>query len=113
MRLATLRDGSLDGCLVVVSRDLTRAVAASAIAPNLLDALQLNPNSANDSLSTMPLSASRGTTIASRPPGLTKPVAAATKGAHALASAVSSAPQLRATSRARRFDASERPCVRR
>ncbi|TMH03825.1 MAG: fumarylacetoacetate hydrolase family protein [Betaproteobacteria bacterium] len=40
MRLATLRDGSLDGCLVVVSRDLTRAVAASAIAPNLLDALQ-------------------------------------------------------------------------
>jgi len=40
MRLATLRDGSLDGRLIVVSRDLTRAVAASSIAPNLLDALQ-------------------------------------------------------------------------
>jgi len=40
MRLATLRDGSLDGRLIVVSRDLTRAVAASSIAPNLLDVLQ-------------------------------------------------------------------------
>lgn len=40
MRLATLRDGSLDGRLIVVSRDLSRAVAASSIAPNLLDALQ-------------------------------------------------------------------------
>jgi fumarylacetoacetate (FAA) hydrolase len=40
MRLATLRDGSLDGRLIVVSRDLTRAVAATSIAPNLLDALQ-------------------------------------------------------------------------
>lgn len=40
MRLATLRDGSLDGRLIVVSRDLTRAVAATSIALNLLDALQ-------------------------------------------------------------------------
>jgi fumarylacetoacetate (FAA) hydrolase len=40
MRLATLRDGSLDGRLIVVSRDLTRAAGASSIAPNLLDALQ-------------------------------------------------------------------------
>jgi fumarylacetoacetate (FAA) hydrolase len=40
MKLATLKDGSLDGRLVVVSRDLRHAVAASAIAPSLLDALQ-------------------------------------------------------------------------
>ena len=40
MRLATLRDGSLDGRLIVVSRDLTRAVATASISPNLLDALQ-------------------------------------------------------------------------
>ncbi len=40
MKLATLRDGSLDGRLVVVSRDLKRAVAVPAIAANLLDALQ-------------------------------------------------------------------------
>lgn len=40
MRLATLRDGSLDGRLIVVSRDLTRAAGATSIAPNLLDALQ-------------------------------------------------------------------------
>jgi fumarylacetoacetate (FAA) hydrolase len=40
MRLATLRDGSLDGRLIVVSRDLRRAVAATSIAPSLIDALQ-------------------------------------------------------------------------
>jgi fumarylacetoacetate (FAA) hydrolase len=40
MRLATLRDGSLDGRLIVVSRDLLRAVAATSIAPTLIDALQ-------------------------------------------------------------------------
>jgi len=40
MKFATLADGSLDGCLVVVSTDLSRAVEASAIAPNLLYALQ-------------------------------------------------------------------------
>lgn len=40
MKLATLKNDSLDGRLVVVSRDLTRAVDASAIAPNLLTALQ-------------------------------------------------------------------------
>ena len=40
MKLATLKDGSLDGRLVVVSRDLQQAVAAPTIAPNLLDALQ-------------------------------------------------------------------------
>jgi len=40
MRLATLRDGSPDVRLIVVSRDLTRAVAVSSIAPSLLDALQ-------------------------------------------------------------------------
>jgi fumarylacetoacetate (FAA) hydrolase len=39
MKLATLRDGTPDGRLVVVSRDLTRAVDASAIAPSLLQAL--------------------------------------------------------------------------
>jgi fumarylacetoacetate (FAA) hydrolase len=40
MKLATLKDGTLDGRLVVVSRDLRHAVAAPAIAPSLLQALQ-------------------------------------------------------------------------
>lgn len=39
MKFATLRNGSRDGQLLVVSRDLTRAVAAP-IAPSLLDALE-------------------------------------------------------------------------
>ena len=39
MKLATLDDGSRDGRLLVVSRDLARAVDASAIAPNLQSAL--------------------------------------------------------------------------
>lgn len=40
MKLATLKNGSRDGRLVVVSRDLKRCVDASAIAPNLLAALE-------------------------------------------------------------------------
>jgi fumarylacetoacetate (FAA) hydrolase len=40
MRLSTLKDGSLDGRLVIVSRDQRRAVAASACAASLLDAVQ-------------------------------------------------------------------------
>jgi fumarylacetoacetate (FAA) hydrolase len=40
MKFATLKDGLLDGRLVVVSRDLREAVAAPRIAPTLLDALQ-------------------------------------------------------------------------
>ncbi|WP_028311699.1 fumarylacetoacetate hydrolase family protein [Derxia gummosa] len=39
MKLATLRNGRRDGRLVVVSRDLARAVGASAIAPTLAAAL--------------------------------------------------------------------------
>ncbi len=39
MKLATLRNGSRDGRLVVVSRDLTQAVDAAAIAPTLRSAL--------------------------------------------------------------------------
>jgi fumarylacetoacetate (FAA) hydrolase len=39
MKLASLRDGGPDGRLLVVSRDLTRAVAADDIAPTLLDAV--------------------------------------------------------------------------
>ncbi len=39
MKLATLRDGSPDGRLLVVSRDLSRAVDAASIAPTLLAAL--------------------------------------------------------------------------
>lgn len=39
MKLATLRDGSRDGRLVVVDRDLTRCVAAPSIAPTLQAAL--------------------------------------------------------------------------
>ena len=41
MIFATLRDGSRDGSLAVVSRDLTRAVVAQAIAPNLKTLQQL------------------------------------------------------------------------
>lgn len=40
MKFATLKDGSLDGRLVVVSRDLRRAIAVPEIAPCLLQALQ-------------------------------------------------------------------------
>jgi len=40
MKLATLKDGSLDGRLIVVSRDGRHAVAVPEIAPSLLDALQ-------------------------------------------------------------------------
>ncbi len=39
MKLATLRRGGRDGELVVVSRDLSRAVLAEAVAPNLQAAL--------------------------------------------------------------------------
>jgi fumarylacetoacetate (FAA) hydrolase len=39
VKLATLRNGTRDGQLVVVSRDLTRAVPAGAIAATLQDAL--------------------------------------------------------------------------
>ncbi len=39
MKLATLKDGTRDGQLVVVSRDLGRAVAATGIAPTLQAAL--------------------------------------------------------------------------
>ncbi len=40
MKLASLRDGSRDGVFVVVSEDLGRAAAATAIAPSLLAALE-------------------------------------------------------------------------
>lgn len=40
MKLATLRNGSKDGRLVVVSRDLQRAVDATSIAPSLLAAVE-------------------------------------------------------------------------
>ncbi|WP_348755428.1 fumarylacetoacetate hydrolase family protein, partial [uncultured Aquincola sp.] len=40
MKFATLKDGSLDGQLIVVSRDLQRAMAVPRIAPSLIDAMQ-------------------------------------------------------------------------
>src|SRR3954467_12861371 len=40
MKLATLRNGSPDGQLLVVSRDLKRAASATAVASNLLAALE-------------------------------------------------------------------------
>ncbi|MFG1266774.1 fumarylacetoacetate hydrolase family protein [Xanthobacter sp. DSM 14520] len=40
MKFATYADGSLDGRLLIVSRDQSRAVDATAIAPNLLTAVQ-------------------------------------------------------------------------
>jgi len=40
MKLATLKDGSLDGRLIVVSRDLRIAVAVPTIASSLLEAVQ-------------------------------------------------------------------------
>ena len=39
MKLGSLKAGGRDGALVVVSRDLTRAVRAGAIAPTLQAAL--------------------------------------------------------------------------
>jgi fumarylacetoacetate (FAA) hydrolase len=39
MKLATLQDGTRDGCLVVVSRDNRRAIRASSVARTLQDAL--------------------------------------------------------------------------
>ncbi|HMI17661.1 MAG TPA: 2-keto-4-pentenoate hydratase, partial [Bradyrhizobium sp.] len=39
MKLATLKDGSRDGTLVLVSRDLARAIAVPEIAPTLQAAL--------------------------------------------------------------------------
>jgi fumarylacetoacetate (FAA) hydrolase len=43
MKLATRRDGARDGRLLVVSRDLTRAVAAEGVAVTLLGALEAWP----------------------------------------------------------------------
>lgn len=40
MKLATYRNGQPDGCLMLVSRDLASAVDVSAVAPNLLAAIQ-------------------------------------------------------------------------
>jgi fumarylacetoacetate (FAA) hydrolase len=40
MKLATLRNGSPDGVLHIVSRDLTRSVAATGIAPTLQSAIE-------------------------------------------------------------------------
>jgi len=40
MKFATLKDGTHDGCLVLVSQDGSRAVSASAVAPSLINALQ-------------------------------------------------------------------------
>ena len=40
MKLATLRDGTPDGRLVVVSRDLRRAIGATNVAKSLLAALE-------------------------------------------------------------------------
>ena len=40
MKLATLKDGTRDGTLVVVSRDLTRMVAATDVAATLLAAME-------------------------------------------------------------------------
>jgi fumarylacetoacetate (FAA) hydrolase len=40
VKLATLKDGTRDGTLLVVSRDLLRAVAATGVAPTLLAAIE-------------------------------------------------------------------------
>ena len=40
MKVATLKDGTRDGRLVVVSRDLSRAADATDVAPTLLDAIE-------------------------------------------------------------------------
>ena len=47
MKFATLKDGSIDGRLLVVARDLSRSVDAAAIAPTLLYALQHWPDVAD------------------------------------------------------------------
>jgi fumarylacetoacetate (FAA) hydrolase len=40
MKLGSLREGGRDGTLIVVARDLSRAVRADGIAPTLLRALE-------------------------------------------------------------------------
>ena len=40
MKLGSLKEGGRDGCLIVVSRDLTSAVRATGIAPTLQRALE-------------------------------------------------------------------------
>jgi fumarylacetoacetate (FAA) hydrolase len=40
MKLATLKDGSRDGRLVVVSKDLSRAATAESVAPTLQYAIE-------------------------------------------------------------------------
>jgi fumarylacetoacetate (FAA) hydrolase len=40
MKLATLKDGTPDGCLILVSRDGRRALRAGAVATSLIDAMQ-------------------------------------------------------------------------
>jgi fumarylacetoacetate (FAA) hydrolase len=47
MKLATIRNGSRDGRLAIVSKDLTKAVFADPIAPTLLDAIQRWPEVEN------------------------------------------------------------------
>src|ERR1700742_1455070 len=47
MKLATIKNGSRDGRLAIVSRDLTRAVFADPIAPTLLDAIERWPEVEN------------------------------------------------------------------
>jgi fumarylacetoacetate (FAA) hydrolase len=46
MKLATLNDGTRDGRLLVVSKDLAEATEASAIAPSLIGALEKWPQTA-------------------------------------------------------------------
>ena len=45
MKLATLKDGTKDGKLLVVSKDLTRAVIAVSVAPTLQQAIETWPAS--------------------------------------------------------------------
>jgi len=44
VKLASLKNGKPDGALLVVARDLARAVSATAIAPSLLDAIERWPS---------------------------------------------------------------------
>lgn len=62
MKLATLRDGSRDGCLLVVSRDLRRAVRAASVAPTLLSALE-SWSAAAPALETLSASLNAGSAV--------------------------------------------------
>ena len=66
MKLATLKEGGRDGSLLVVSKDLTRAVRATGIAATLLAAME-NWDTVEPKLQTVYAALNAGTASGSFP----------------------------------------------